>query len=164
MKNRKMCILALWYVAGIAIAMRFWKKDAMKAEKWSKWNGFFDLLVDNIIHIHKNLYNYFEQKVATDENKATLLEYKEKITSEIESFKTDALAKVEEMKAMWITKKWEIEKELVEIYKKRQEYLDSAKIKWEQLLDEAVAKSREYADEWKKLLENTFEEIKKKVK
>lgn len=165
MKKKNLCLLALGYLGGIAVAMKYSKKNATETKKAIEKSGnFWDVFVDNVVSIHKEIYSYFEQKISSEENKKLIEEYKNKAIEEVEKFKKEATSKLEELKKAWISKKWELEKELKKIYDDRQKYLDKALELWEEYADEAVIIGKKYLDEWKKKLDKAFEDIKKKVK
>lgn len=165
MSKKPLCLLALWYISWIAIAMKFSKKNAQETKKAVEKNwSFFDAFVDNFIGIHKDIFKFFEQKIATEENIKLFEEYKKKALDEVDNFKKEATLKIEELKEKWVTAWQEIEKELKKIYNERQKYIDKAKELWEEYKDEATQKWKEYLAMWQEKLEETWEEIKKKLK
>lgn len=165
MKKKNIFLLALGYLGGIAIAMKYSKKNATETKKaLEKSDSFLDVFIENVVSIHKDVFKFFEQKIITDENWKTLDEYKQKAFNEVETFKKEANKRMEELKDKWISKKEEIEKEIKDIYEKRQEYFDKAKELWEDYADEAVAKWKDYLNEGRKRLDIAFEEMKKKIK
>lgn len=165
MKKKNLCLLVLGYLGGIAIAMKYSKKNATETKKAIEKSGnFWDVFVENIVSIHKEIYTYFEQKISSEENRKLLEDYKNKAIEEVEKFKKEAQNKLEELKEKWISKKTEVEKELKKIYDNRQKYLDKAMELGEEYADEALEKTKEYLAEWRKRLDSAFDEMKKKVK
>ncbi|MDD2566053.1 MAG: hypothetical protein PHZ26_05245 [Candidatus Gracilibacteria bacterium] len=165
MKKKNIFLLTLGYLGGIAVAMKYSKKNATETKKaLEKSDSFLDVFIDNVVSIHKDVLKFFEQKIVTDDNKKLLEDYKQKALDEVEKFKVEANKKVEELKEKGVSKKDELEKEIKDIYDKRQEYFDKAKELGEEYADEAVAKGKEYLNEGRKRLDIAFEEMKKKIK
>ncbi len=165
MRRKWLCMIWLGYIAWLAIAMKFSKKNATDTKKQvEKTWSFFGVFLENFVSIHKDIFKHFEQKIVTDENKQLVEEYKKKALDEVEKFKSEANRKIEELKDKWVKKKTEIEKEIIGIYEKRQQYFDKAKELWEEYADEALELWKEYLNEWRKRLDKAFEDIKKKLK
>ncbi len=164
MRKKNLILLALGYLWGIAVAMKFSQKNAAETKKSLEKNPqFFDVFLENVINMHKDIYKYFEGRALSDENLKTLEEYKARARKEVENFKKDAEKKVEELKEKWIKKKEDIEKELRIIYDKRQEYFDEAKDSAEDYMEEGIEMAKEYLQDWRKRLDKAFEDMKKKI-
>lgn len=154
MKKKNIILLALGYLGGLAIATKYSKKNAEQTNKELNENKkFFDIFVDNVVDIHKQILSFIEVSVKTEENIKRVDDIKIKIKDEVELFKKEALEKIEELKEKWIQKKEEIEKELIQIYEKRQEYINKAR-----------ETSVSYIEDWRQKLEKVFDEIKEKIK
>ncbi|EKE27866.1 MAG: hypothetical protein ACD_3C00142G0022 [uncultured bacterium (gcode 4)] len=164
MRKKNIILLALGYLWGIAVAMKFSQKNATETKKSLENNpNFFDVFVENVVSMHKDIYKYFEQRALSDENMKRLDEYKARAKKEVDSFKKEAEKKMEELKKQWIKKKDEVEKELRKIYDRRQEYFDETKDTAEEYMEEGVELAKEYLQDWRKKLEKAFEDIKKKI-
>lgn len=165
MRKKGLLMLALWYLWWIAIAMKYSKKNASETKKSvEKTWSFFDVFVENVAAIHKDIFCYLEQKIGTEENKKLIKEYKEKTLAEIEKFKKEATVKIEELKKEWIIKKAEIEKELKKIYNEREEYLDKALDIGKEYSDDLFIIAKKYLDDWKAKLDKEYKKIKAKIK
>jgi len=159
MKNRNLFTLWLWYIAWIAIASRFFKKDKSK-----KYSSKVEEFGDNFVQIHKDFFSFINESAMTEENKKLLNEYKDKVLAQIELFKKEAKDVAADLKAKWITKKDEIEKELKVIYNKRAEYIDEIKVQWEDLYEEVKEAVLEFVKDSKEKLKETYKETKAKLK
>lgn len=159
MKNKNLFTLWLWYLAWIAVASKFFKKNKTK-----KYDSKLEEFGDNLVQIHKDFFSFINESTLTDENKKLLNEYKDKVLAQIELFKKEAKDMAIDLKAKWITKKDEIEKELKEIYKKRSEYIDEIKVQWEDLYEEVKDAVLEFVKDSKDKLKETYKEAKAKLK
>ena len=74
MKNKNLFILWLWYLTWVAIATKFIKKDNKK-----KFENKFEEFKSDFVQVHKDLYNYLNENLLTEENKKIINEYKQKI-------------------------------------------------------------------------------------
>lgn len=159
MKNKNLITLWLWYLAGIAIASKFFKKDKSK-----KYNSSVEEFGDNFVQIHKNFFSFINDSAMTDENKKILNEYKDKVLAQIELFKKEAKDVAMDLKKKWIVKKDEIEAELHKIYEKRADYIDEIKVQWEDLYEEVKEAVLEFVKGSKAKLKETYKETKAKLK
>ncbi|MDD2487304.1 MAG: hypothetical protein PHS92_02970 [Candidatus Gracilibacteria bacterium] len=159
MRNRNLCMLGVGYLAGILIATKFIKKDKKK-----KFDSKFEELKSDIVQVHKDLFNYLNDNLSTEENKKILNEYKEKISKEVESFRLEAEKFIEELKDKGITKKDDIEKELSAVYEKRMDYIENIKKQAGDLYHEVKDIIMEVVDESKGKIEETYKDTKKKIK
>jgi predicted outer membrane protein len=99
MKKKNIILLTLGYLGGIAIAMKFSKKNAVETKKSLEKNpNFWDHFVENVVSIHKEVFRFFEEKAMSDDNMKLLEEYKGKAKSEVEKFKKEAESRIEELK------------------------------------------------------------------
>jgi hypothetical protein len=153
MKQKNIFFLLLWYIAGMAVFMKFNKKtpEIIKKEIENK-DKCIDVFLNNFIQIHKDFFSFIKSNILSKENIKSLNEYKKLINKEVDKFKKEAELKISELKKMWIVKKNEIEKELEKIYNKKVVDLNDFINWWEW-----------YLEEWKKILLKAFKDLQKKL-
>ncbi|EKE26594.1 MAG: hypothetical protein ACD_4C00234G0002 [uncultured bacterium (gcode 4)] len=159
MKNKNLFILWLWYLTWVAIATKFIKKDNKK-----KFENKFEEFKSDFVQVHKDLYNYLNENLLTEENKKIINEYKQKIYKEVDLFKADAEKYISDLKEKWEWKKDELEKELKKIYEKRMDYLEKIKTQAYDLYDEVKEAVLEKVEEVEEKMKETYSETKNKTK
>lgn len=164
MKKGNVFLLAAGYLAGLAVAMKFNPKTAKDLEgELATSSDKYKTFGQNIVDIHKHLFDAVETSVFSEENKKRVEEYKQKFLVELEGFQQDAEVKMQEWKDKGMDKKDEMEKELKSLYARRVELMDQAKEKGVGLLDDAKDGSEKMLEDGKKVANRVFEEAKKRL-
>lgn len=164
-KKKSLFLLALGYVGGLAIALKYHKKtaDSLK-EELSKTDKKCEVFWKHIVQIHKSFFAETKEVILSPENMEKLQKYKEKLLVHVDEFKVDAVKKIEELKKKGLVKKEEIEKEIQKLYDRRIELVEQVKEKSSDLIDSALVQGKNYLEEAKSRLEEAFEELKNNLK
>lgn len=88
MKKQNIVMLGLGYAAGLLVALKFGKKGGKKD---------FETLKNDIKEAHINLWSKTEEIIFSPENKAKVIEMKEKALAEIEEFADKAEVEMRKM-------------------------------------------------------------------
>ncbi len=164
-KKKSLFLLALGYIGGIAIALKFHKKTATSLkEELSKTDKKCEVFWKHIIQIHRDLFFEAKEVIVSPENMKKLEKYKEKLLAHVDEFKDDATEKIEELKKKGLMKKEEIEQEIQKLYDRRIELVEQVKEKSSDLIDNALAQGKGYLEEAKERLQEAFEELKNSLK
>lgn len=159
-----MLLLGAGYLAGLLIALKFNKKSPEDLQReFASSDRPSHAIGKTLLDIHKNIFESAQESVFSPENRARIAEYKERFLVELDSFKKDANAKMEEWKQKGFDKKDEMEAELRKLYERRVELLEQAKDKGLKLMEDAKESGMDFAEEGKRLAERTFERAKKRL-
>lgn len=159
-----MILLGAGYLAGLLVALRFNKKSPADLEKdFAPGEDRYNTIGQNLLSIHKNLFDMAEESVFSSGNKKLIKEYKEKLLIELDMFRKESEIKLEEWKQKGFQKKDEVELNLRDLYNKRAELLEQAKKKGLELLEETREDGTSAIEEGKKLASQVFDQAKKQL-
>lgn len=159
-----MFLLGAGYVAGLLIALKFNRKSPETLQKdFASSEDRYSTIGKNLLDIHRNLFETFEESIFSPENKKRVAEYKERLLVEIDMFQKEGEMKLEEWKKKGFEKKDELEANLRDIYDRRMEFLEQAKQKGLELLEETNEKGSDMMEEGKIMALKMFEQAKKQL-
>ena len=126
--NKKILLIA-WYIAWIAIALKYKNKDKESNKKFS----------EEFLDIHKALFNEVKNSPKTKD-------FLNKLDSKITSFKKDWKKILESMPDKSKESLEKAKQKLEEIYNNKQEYLEKAKIKAKDFIEDNKIRKEIFSD------------------
>lgn len=157
MINKKLLLLAGWYILWGLVASKYNKKSPEDLDGDLKtarveWKKDFDVYLDTFIETHKNLLDNFKTEIFSEKNKNLFNEKKAELLSLVDDYKIKWEELLWELKVKWSDYSVEIKDKLEVLYKTKL-------VELEKMKDEAPAK----IEEIKNKLWDSFESFKKDI-
>ncbi len=158
MSKKNIFLVAAWYIAGGLIASFYNKKkpEDLKndlEESKNKWEWEFRIILNNFIETHENLFNDIKNHMNSEKNKEFFNIKKDELLKIVDTYKTQWIELLKELKVKWKTFIWEASEKLEKLYNDKIGEIDAIK----EIAPEKL-------NEIKEKLKGTYEEIKNKIK